>query len=188
MLFRSKGLDESTISEKTGKLLQESMAELKSNFVNYNPGKLEELLSVYKQLLPKSEYSKIEKLYRAWLKSLDKSIKLETEDYFSKLRDLAMGSAPTDVLTILGSLGILGYNLAKSKDNDQRTSIALKYGIPALTGIGASLYFNAKLFAGSKALICSSILSFAVNRLGAWADNNLKQYKQSKLQNPPKTV
>ena len=109
----------------------------------------------------------------------------------NKLRDLAMGSAPTDILTVLGSLGILGYNLAKSKDNDQRTSIALKYGIPALAGIGGSLYFNAKLFAGSKALICGSLLSFAINRLGTWADNTLKKYKQAKhpnVENPPKTV
>ncbi|MCM1339125.1 MAG: hypothetical protein NC191_05595 [Muribaculaceae bacterium] len=184
----AQGVKAKTITDEAGSLLNTAMAKLKNNLVNYNPGKLQELLSLYKEILPKSEYAQVEKLYKAWIKSLDKSIKLETEDYFGKLRDLAMGSAPTDILTIVGSFGILGYNLIKSKDNDQRTSIALKYGIPALAGIGSSLYFNAKLFAGSKALICSSLLSFGVNRLGAWADGMLKKYKQSKSQNPPKTV
>lgn len=177
------------ISEKNAKVLLAEMAELRANIAGYKPGKVEELLSIYRQILPKAEYKKVETAYKAWLKSLDKSIKTETEDFMGKLRDLAMGSAPTDILTVFGSLGILGYNLAKSKDNDQRTSIALKYGIPALAGIGGSLYFNAKLFAGSKALICASLLSLTVNRLGVWADNTLKKYKQSKtVENPPKTV
>ncbi len=179
------------LPEKNAKALLAEMTELRANIVGYKPGKVEELLSIYKQILSKSDYKKVETAYKAWLKSLDKSIKIETEDFMNKLRDLAMGSAPTDILTVLGSLGILGYNLAKSKDNDQRTSIALKYGIPALAGIGGSLYFNAKLFAGSKALICGSLLSFAINRLGTWADNTLKKYKQAKhpnVENPPKTV
>lgn len=177
-----------TITEKAGNELLASMSELKANIIGYKPGKVDEVLSIYRQILPNAEYRKVEKQYRAWLKSLDKSIKTETEDFMGKLRDLAMGSAPTDILTILGSFGILGYNLAKSKDNDQRTSIALKYGIPALAGIGGSLYFNAKLFAGTKALLSASLLSLAVNRLGTWADNSLKKYKQSKTENPPKTV
>lgn len=177
------------LSDKAGKDVLSAMTELKANIAGYKPGKVEELLSIYRQILPKAEYKKVETAYKAWLKSLDKSIKTETEDFMGKLRDLAMGSAPTDILTVLGPLGILGYNLAKSKDNDQRTSIALKYGIPALAGIGGSLYFNAKLFAGSKALICASLLSLSVNRLGVWADNTLKKYKQSKaVENPPKTV
>ncbi len=177
------------IPEKNAKALLAEMTELRANIAGYKPGKVEELLSIYRQILPKAEYKKVETAYKAWLKSLDKSIKTETEDFMGKLRDLAMGSAPTDILTVFGSLGILGYNLAKSKDNDQRTSIALKYGIPALAGVGGSLYFNAKLFAGSKALICASILSLTVNRLGVWADNTLKKYKQSKtVENPPKTV
>lgn len=161
---------------------------LKALFQNYKPGKVEEVLGIYKKILPKAEYSKIEKMYNSWVKSLDKSIKTETEDFMGKLRDLTMGSAPTDVLTILGAFSVLGYNLAKSDDNNQRVSIALKYGIPALAGIGSSLYFNAKLFAGSKALLASSLLSFGVNRLGSWADKKLKAYQQKKVQNPPKTV
>ena len=57
------------------------------------------------------------------VKNLDKSIKIETDDFISKVRDLALGSAPTDVLTILGGLGTLGYYLGKSKDSDERVSI-----------------------------------------------------------------
>ena len=47
----------------------------------------------------------------------------------------------------------------------------MKYGIPALVGIGASLYGNARLFAGSKSLAFATISSIIANRIGTFANN-----------------
>jgi hypothetical protein len=154
--------------------------ELQSGFANFEEGKIQQLLTIYKKILPQSEYEKIAEAYGNTVKSLDKSIAIETEDFLSKLRDLKLGSAPTDRLTILGSFAVLGYNLGKSKDNDQRQSIALKYGIPALAGLGVSLSCNAKLYAGSKSLMFGGVSTWLLNRIGEWSDSKLKEYKAQK--------
>jgi hypothetical protein len=156
--------------------------ELQSGFNNFEEGKIQQLLTIYKKILPKGEYEKVAESYEDTIKSLDKSIGIETEDFLSKLRDIRLGSAPTDILTILGSFAVLGYNLGKSKDNDQRQSIALKYGFPALAGIGVSLFCNAKLYAGSKSLLFGGISTWLLNRIGEWGDNKLKAYKAQKSQ------
>lgn len=163
--------------------LSREIDELEKFISTYKPGKIQELLSIYKHILPKKEYRNLEKTYMASIKSLDSSIRMETEDFVNKLRDLTMGSAPTDMLTLVGGVTALGYNLAKSDNNEQRISISLKYGIPALAGIGVSLFCNAKLFAGSKALIVGSISTWLLNRIGSSSDRWLKAHRAQKQQN-----
>ena len=143
-------------------------------------GKVEDILEIYKALLPETEFNQIKKSYDKTLKTLDKSIKLETEEFVNKLRDLTMGSAPTDILTNLVGIGTLAYYLGKSDDKEQRMGIALKYGFPALTLIGMGLYGNAKLFAGSKALAFGIISSAVVNRIGSAANEILLKHFEKK--------
>ena len=149
---------------------------LKSLFINYKQGKVQDILDVYKVLLPENKYNKIVKSFEKTVSSLDKSIKLETEDFINKSRDLAMGSAPTDILTVLTGLGTLAYYLGKSDNKQERVEINLKYGIPALIGIGVSLYGNARLFAGSKSLLFASLSSIVANRLGNIANSLYVNY------------
>lgn len=158
------------------------LANMTKTLTDYKQGKIQDILEIYKNLLPEKEYKVVEKYYTQGVKSLDKSIKIETEDFVNKLRDLTMGSAPTDMLSMISSIGALGYYLAKADDNDQRTSIALKYGIPALAAVGVPLYCNAKLFSGTKGLAIASVATFIVNRIGTYADNKVKKHKAAKLQ------
>ena len=178
-----------TIDEKVGAELLENITDLNDVVANYRPGKVEEILNIYKAILPKDEYAKIEKSYKSGVKSLDKSIRIETEEFVSKLRDLTLGSAPTDILTMLGAVGLLGYQIGKSDTNDERLSITLKYGIPALLGqVGVTLYCNAKLFAGTKSLLIGTLSGLLLNRVGEFADNQFKKRKQKKLQQAGATV
>lgn len=169
-----------TISPEDGSKLLTKIDDLYSGIAGYQEGKAENILKIYKKLLPADEYDVISRAYKKGVSSLDESIKIETEDFMSKLRDLTLGSAPTDILTILASLGVLGYQLGKSKDNDQRQSIALKYGFPAIAGIGVSLYCNAKLYAGSKSLAVGAISTWVLNKIGEWGDKKLKEFKGRK--------
>ena len=155
---------------------------IETKILNSPKGKIENILEIYEHLLSEDSYKATKETYKTFTKSFDKSIKLETEDFINKLRDLAVGSAPTDVLSMLGGVWALGYGLARADDNDQRISISLKYGIPALTGIGASLYFNAKLFAGSKALLSGLASMYVTNRLGEYADKLRKKHLDNKFQ------
>ncbi len=176
----NESLKNKTIDNDSAQVLLSEMKGLKDSFVGFKQGKIEDVLDIYKNLLSKDDYAVLEKSYRSGIKSLDKAIKIENEDFVNKLRDLSLGSAPTDVLTILGSIGVLGYNLGKSDSNEQRASIALKYGIPALAGVGVSLICNAKLFAGSKALVIGSVSSLVLNKIGVLCDNALKKHREAK--------
>lgn len=170
------------ITKEIGEKMTAELANMTKTLTDYKQGKIQDILEIYKNLLPEKEYKVVEKYYTQGVKSLDKSIKIETEDFVNKLRDLAMGSAPTDMLSMISSIGALGYYLAKADDNDQRTSIALKYGIPALAAVGVPLYCNAKLFSGTKGLVIASVATFIVNRIGTYADNKVKKHKAAKLQ------
>ncbi len=179
------------VLDKHVRSLTEGMETLRVGITDFKQGKVQDILEIYKKALPEKEYKKIEKAFKHYTKSLDSSIKVETEDFISKLRDLSLGSAPTDILSLLGGLGVLGYHLGKSEDNDQRVSIALKYGIPALSLIGVSLYCNAKLYAGTKGLLIGTVASAVLNRIGSAADSMLKKHRKSKAEdskNPPKNV
>ncbi len=154
--------------------------EIKNSIINYKQGEVENILDIYKTLLSNSQYGKIEKSYAKTIKSFNKSLNLETEEFVNKLRDLSMGSAPTDILTMLTGFGTLAYYLIKSDDNRERLGITLKYGIPALTLIGASLYGNAKLFAGTKSLAFGLASSWVFNRIGSAANDILQKYFDKK--------
>lgn len=182
-----KAMNNNSMDKEVATNLLENITELRGMVVNFKSGKVEEMLDIYKKLLPESDYKTVEKFYREGVKNLDKSIKIETDDFVSKVRDLSLGSAPTDVLTILGGLGTLGYYLAKSKDNDERVSISLKYGFPAIAGLGVSLYGNAKLFAGTKAMAIGIGSSILLGKMGSFMDKKLKEYQQSKRSLPPNT-
>ena len=182
-----KAMNNNSMDKEVATNLLENITELRGMVVNFKSGKVEEMLDIYKKLLPESDYKTVEKFYREGVKNLDKSIKIETDDFVSKVRDLSLGSAPTDVLTILGGLGTLGYYLAKSKDNDERVSISLKYGFPAIAGLGVSLYGNAKLFAGTKAMAIGIGSSILLGKMGSFMDKKLKEYQQSKRGLPPNT-
>lgn len=171
-----KAMNNNSMDKEVATNLLENITELRGMVVNFKSGKVEEMLDIYKKLLPESDYKTVEKFYREGVKNLDKSIKIETDDFVSKVRDLSLGSAPTDVLTILGGLGTLGYYLAKSKDNDERVSISLKYGFPAIAGLGVSLYGNAKLFAGTKAMAIGIGSSILLGKMGSFMDKKLKEY------------
>ncbi len=164
------------IKTETGDKLYNYAQSLSDKLKNYKPGKLENMLSIYKRILSPEKYSKLENAYKGNVVALDKSIHLETEDYLNKLRDLTLGSAPTDVLSVAAGLGTLGYYLMQSDNARERNEIGLKYGLPAITGIASMLYGNAKLLAGTKSLSLGLITMFITNRLGDIANKLLENY------------
>lgn len=144
-------------------------------------GKLDEILDIYKHLQP-DDYEKIEKQAIHFVKSMDKSINIEAEQFFEKVRDLQIGSAPTDALSILASAAMIGVGLAKAKDNDQRISVTLKAGIPVIGAVATSLYCTARLVSGGKAMGVGLVSGWILNRLGELADKLRKNLEAKKAQ------
>ena len=152
------------------------IAEVEDIISQTDKGQLQEILTIYKRLLPRKEYLRLRSQVEGAVKSLDKAIDIETNQYVDKARDLKLGSAPTDVLSVLGTVGTVGYFLNKSENKDEKYSVAIKYGIPAIGAIATSLYCTARLVAGGKALLFGLVSGWLMNKAGVMVDDARKRY------------
>ena len=132
---------------------------------------------VYSKETIKATEEKLEK----WIKSLDDAIKLESRDYVERIRDLAMGTAFTDILGILAPILTLTYFITKAEDPSDRESYTIRYGAPALVSLGISGYCGAKLISGTKSILIAIASFFLLGKMGAALDNKIK-HNQTKKQ------
>lgn len=163
---------------KTRESIIKGLIEIEDVFKFDKKGKFQDLLTIYKNILPKKEYAKIRSEVNSVTGKLDKAISTETDEFFDKLRDLKLGSAPTDVLTILTSLGSVGLGLGLAKDRDERVSATLKYGIPVVGGIATTLVMTASLISGFKGMAAGILSSALLSELGDGADKFRKNAKK----------
>ena len=139
-------------------------------------GALQEIYTIYKKLLPREDYLKLKNASTRNMKYLDDAIKKETDSFFDMERDLTMGSAPTDILSILAAIGAIGVGLSKAENKDQQNTVLLKAGIPAVGAITTSLYFSASLVSGGKAMLYGGISGLAISKLGSMLDEYRKKH------------
>jgi len=145
-------------------------------------GEIQDMLSIYYKLSPfELEKSGALLSVKRAVKSFDKSVNYESVEFFDKVRDLKLGSAPTDVLTILASFIMLSVGLGHAKDKDKRTSIMLKSGIPIVGAISVATLSATKLVSGGKSLALGFISGIALNQIGIIADNLRKKMTKSKM-------
>ena len=174
--FRSKDMYQTFIAEAKMHPFKEKMfknvLQKKSDLYS----SIEQVMSEYKKVLSENEYKKLESTVSVLKKSLEKSIENETVNYIDKARDLKLGSAPTDVLSILGSVGAVGWYLGKSDNKDEKISASLKYGIPAVGAIATSLICTARLIAGTKSMAIGLVSGWLMSKIGAQVDYLRKRY------------
>ncbi len=134
-------------------------------------GEIQDMLDIYYKIAPfeLSQSGAVFSINDA-IKSFDKSVNLETVELFDKIRDLELGSAPTDVLTIFLSFIMISKGLGFAKNNDERISIALKSGIPITGAILTSLVSATKLISGGKSLALGFISGIILNQAGSAVD------------------
>lgn len=172
----SESMNSEMYSRETAKEISEQIADIKGVISSSSKGELQEILSLYKKILPEKEYKQLKSEITKTIKSLDESIDIETNKYFDKARDLKLGAGPTDVMSILGTAGTIAWLVGKSKDKDEVISVSLKYGIPAVGAIATSLFCTAKLISGGKALIFGLASGWVINKIGELTDDIRKHY------------
>lgn len=172
----SKMSEKYNYSQDAVKSISSYVAEVEEIISKSSKGELQEILTLYKNILPRNEYLKLKSKVHSAIKSLDKSIDIETVQYFDKARDLKLGSAPTDVLSIVGAVGAVGYYLNKAETTDDKYSVSLRYGIPAIGAIATSLYCTARLVSGGKAMLLGLLSGWVMNKAGVVVDDARKKY------------
>ena len=141
-------------------------------------GEIQDMLSIYYKLAPfELDKSGASLAVKKAVQSFDKSVNYECIEFFDKIRDLRLGSAPTDVLTILFSFITLSLGLGHAKNKEKQQSVMLQSGIPIVGGIAVSTLSATKLVAGGKSLALGFISGLALNQIGKVVDNIWKQYK-----------
>ena len=115
-------------------------------------------------------------------KNMNKAISSENQVY-EKLAELRVGSAPTDVVGILGPAALAALVVANSKDRDERISRTLTGGVPIIGGIGMSYYGTLRGWTGAKNLILGLVTGWVLNIIGEQTDSYVKNYRveQQKL-------
>ena len=185
--FKTKKSYKSSIAEE---LLQDSKntlyeplkaarTKLAGEGKGLNGGSIKEILDLYKQILPANEFAKLQAAAGKSVKKLDKAIDTDALEYFDKYRDLVLGSAPTDTLSVLSSLGAVVWGLSNAEDKNERTSVLLNVGLPIVGSVATTLYFTARLVSGFKSLALGALSGFIFSQGGSIADN----FRQKHLNN-----
>ena len=173
---------------ETVKLLESNIKGIGNIMGESGKGALQEIYTIYKKLLPREDYIKLKSSTSRNIKYLDDAISKETNSFFDMMRDLTMGSAPTDILSILGAIGAIGIGLSKAENKDQQNTVLLKAGIPAVGAIATSLYFSASLVSGGKAMMYGALSGLAISKLGSLLDDYRKKHFPTKAPAPSNTA
>lgn len=143
-------------------------------------GELQDMLAIYYKLAPfeMSKFGALVALKNA-VKSFDKSVNAEIGEFFDKVRDLEIGSAPTDILTVLISFGLILRGLSYAPNEDEKVSTILKSGIPIVGAVATSIISATKLLSGGKSLALGFISGFLLNQMGVLADKLRLKFKNN---------
>lgn len=174
-VFKSSKYKASTVEGVT-----EEINKLINRIDHHKRGELNEILCIYKKYLPIEEFMKVLKKTYKTADALEKSVDLETDKMFDKVRDLKIGSAPKDVLALSIPLGAVGYGLSKADTTDEKVSVTIKYGIPIIGAIAITMYCTIGLVAAGPSLLIGLLSGLAINQVGDGVDNLIKRQRAKK--------
>ena len=154
-------------------------------------GALEEIMTILKglnsetlqgsgsKIISDAEFKEFSKLSSKISKGLESATELETGEYFLKQAELEVGSAATDVISLLFPIGAGAVAIAKGDDKDEKISATLTTCIPLVGSFATFIYGTTKMFSGAKNLIFSGISAIVLGKFGNYCDKLYKKYKDS---------
>ncbi|MBR2068803.1 MAG: hypothetical protein IJ877_03480 [Candidatus Gastranaerophilales bacterium] len=109
-----------------------------------------------------------------------------SETLVAKARDICIGSAPTDLLTQLISIGSLSAVVATSDTKEEKRSVIINLGIPLITALTTTTIATVKAISGAPALAFALILGQVASITARTISNAYikhQEKKTEKLQN-----
>ena len=96
-----------------------------------------------------------------------------------KQAELKVGSAPTDVLSVLFPIGAGALAISTSDNKDERVSAVLTTCIPLVGTFATFVYGTVKMFSGAKNLLFSLSTGALISLFGNYMDKLYKKYKDT---------
>ncbi len=154
-------------------------------------GALEEIMTILKglnsatlqnstqKIISDDNYKELKKLSSKISKGLEKATDLESGEYFLKQAELKVGSAPTDVLSVLFPIGASAFAINRGENKDEKVSAVLTTCIPLVGTFATFVYGTIKMFSGAKNLIFSLSTGLVIGKLGSYLDKLYKKYNDT---------
>lgn len=133
-------------------------------------GVYNEIFELLSPKLNQDEKSLLQSIMNNAEKKLKKANYCECIDYFNKKRDLMLGSAPTDIVTVIAGLSASGYAISTADSKEDKYSRSLTVAFPAIAGIGVMTIMAARLFSGVKGMLIGFASSGLLSLLGSKLD------------------
>lgn len=132
-------------------------------------GAYKEIAEILEPHLKDDEKRAFEDTVKKTKKLLKNANHSECVEYFDKKRDLMLGSAPTDVLTAIGSLIASGIAIGVADSKEDRISRTISGALPVIAGLGVSTALTALLYSGGKGMALGAASSMILSGLGSAA-------------------
>lgn len=167
----------------TERKIRKSLGSIRHIIESGKKGEVEELLEIYAHILPKQEFEVLQKAAQKTRTALSDAVYTESDKFVDKMRDLKSGSALSDVGTgLLFPLGSTALGMSMADTKEKKRSVALKLGVPLLTGLMASTWGTIAMYAAGPSLILGAAVSTITNRICSAIDKNLKAKDAQKAQ------
>lgn len=143
------------------------------------------LCKAIEQVDPK-KYAKLENLREESQRSISSAVKSETDNLFDKLRDLELGAAPTDVIGLVTPVTLAGVAVGAADNKDEKISVGLKAGLPAVAAVGTCIIATLRQFSGAKAIGFAAATGFVFNKIGSWINDKYLEFNNKQKTKPNK--
>lgn len=147
-------------------------------------GLYSEIYEIFENSLGSENISLIRRRFRQTRAKLKNANISECHEYFDKKRDLKLGSAPTDILSALGGLGLCGLAVGTAHSKDERISRLVTTGIPVVVGLTTSLVCTAMLYTAATGLLIGGATGLAANFIGNKIDKHILGNNDEVEENP----
>ena len=180
---------EEILSSSKDKIVKKG-SSVTAKLLNENPaqkGLYNEIGDIISRRLNSEDKKYLEEIIKKSEKTIKTASNKEYVEYFDKIRDLKLGSAPTDIVTAAIFLSLSGAAIASADDKKRRMSRLVTGVIPAVSGVGVSLGMAAGLVSGAKSLVYGLLATLVLNRIGIFIDkhalDNKEYYESNRLKN-----
>ncbi len=151
---------------------------------NDSKGLYSEIYDIIKESIGEGNSLLVKRRFKQLSAKLKNANVSECHEYFDKKRDLILGSAPTDILSALGGIGLCGLAVGTANSKDERISRLVTTGIPVIVGLATSLVCTAMLYTAATGLLIGGATGLVANFIGNKIDKHILGNNDEVEENP----